>query len=334
MARCLSTSQARAGRPGHSTASTPEHREGKITTRREKRRLRPRGYADWRPQARTKALLLKIEAVIDEYEPYLPLTVRQVFYRLVASHGYEKTEPAYKRLGEHLNRARRAGLIPFETIRDDGVITHRVDFYAGVEDFWDDAVIRARRYRRNRQEGQSVRVELWCEAAGMLGQLSRVTSEYSVPVYSCGGFSSLTANYGVAQRALDRTQPTVLLHVGDHDPSGQAIFEAMAEDAAAFARADRITHNLGIEAQRVALTAEQVSRYELPTAPPKKSDGRSARWRGQTCQLEALAPDQLADIVRHAIEGRLDLERFEDQVAAEEADRRDLLGGLPAGDHA
>ena len=51
----------------------------------------------------------------------LPLTVRQIFYRLVGAHGYDKTEQAYARLGEHLNRARRAGLIEFDAIRDDGI---------------------------------------------------------------------------------------------------------------------------------------------------------------------------------------------------------------------
>lgn len=102
---------------------TAPAQQAKITARRENRRLRPRGYATWRPQAKTEVLLGRVEDVIAEYEDFLPLTVRQIFYRLVASHGYEKTEAAYKRLGEHLNRARRAGRIPFETIRDDGVVT-------------------------------------------------------------------------------------------------------------------------------------------------------------------------------------------------------------------
>ena len=191
--------------------------------------------------------------------------------------------------------------------------------------------MRIHRYRRDRQEGQPLRIELWCEAAGMLGQLSRVASEYSVPVYSCGGFTSLTANYEVAKRALERSQPTVLLHVGDHDPSGQAIFDAMAEDAAAFVAADRIVGNLRIEAKRVALTAEQMDEYGLPTAPAKQTDSRSARWRGETCQLEALAPDLLAEIVRLAIESRLDLDHHRQQVEAEDGDRRHLLLALPDG---
>jgi len=47
-------------------------------------------------------------------------TTRQIFYRLVGSLGYEKTEQANERLGEHLSRARRAGVIAWDAIRDDG----------------------------------------------------------------------------------------------------------------------------------------------------------------------------------------------------------------------
>ena len=83
-------------------------------------KTRPRGFVDWKPQAATLALLDQVRGVLDEYADYLPLTVRQVFYRLVGAHGYDKTERAYERLGEALNRARRAELIDMDAIRDGG----------------------------------------------------------------------------------------------------------------------------------------------------------------------------------------------------------------------
>src|SRR6266487_1486294 len=86
-------------------------------------RTRVRGFAPWSPKADTLALLDQVRGVLDEYEDYLPLTIRQIFYRLVGAHEYEKTERAYQRLIEHLNRARRARMIPMSAIRDDtGVI--------------------------------------------------------------------------------------------------------------------------------------------------------------------------------------------------------------------
>jgi hypothetical protein len=305
--------------------------DGVFTAGREKRHNRPRGYARWRPQAKTRLLLAQVEAVLQEYAQHLPLTVRQIFYRLVAQHGYAKTETAYERLGNHLVRARRAKLIPFDSIRDDGVVTIHTDFYGDVADFHDETARRAQAYRRDRQAGQDQYIELWCEAAGMIQQLARVADRYSVPVYSCGGFASLTANYDIAERALDRNVPTVLLHVGDFDPSGESIFESMAEDAAAFVEADRVIHTLGIEAVRVALTAGQLKHYELPTAPAKATDSRSKRWEGETCQLEALDPSTLASVVDAAITEWLDEDTFDEELDREREDRAELLA-LPRGD--
>ena len=71
-------------------------------------RTRVRGFAPWAPRGTTLELLEQVRGVLDEYEDYLPLTIRQIFYRLVGAHNYEKTEHAYARLCEHLNRARRA----------------------------------------------------------------------------------------------------------------------------------------------------------------------------------------------------------------------------------
>src|SRR4051812_35009559 len=83
-------------------------------------------------------------------------------------------------------------------------------------------------------ETQPVYIELWCEAAGMVPQMERVANRYSIPVYSTGGFSSVTVTSEIADRALARDKPTVFLHVGDFDPSGESIFDAMTRDARAF----------------------------------------------------------------------------------------------------
>jgi hypothetical protein len=301
----------------------------KITAGRENGRQRPKGYAEWRPQAKTRVLLGQVDEVLDEYADYLPLTVRQIFYRLVGQYGYEKSEHAYNRLAEHLVRARRAKLISFDDIRDDGTTLYPVSWYGGVEAFNEATMRRAQNYTRDRQAGQATRIELWSEAAGMGPQLVRVAHPYSIEVRSSGGFSSLTAVREIVDRALDRDRPTVLLHVGDYDPSGVAIFEAIAEDAAAFVETDRQILTQRIIAERVALTADQVEGYELETAPPKPTDSRSRTWRGETCQLEALAPDDLAQVVLDAILRWIDVDVLDAVLHAEASDRAELLG-LPA----
>ena len=90
---------------------------------------RPRGFAPWKPQSDTLALLDTVRAILTDYEDELPLTVRQIFYRMV-SQGYSKTEQAYKSLADKLNRARRAELISWQAIRDDGFAIHQRDSFA------------------------------------------------------------------------------------------------------------------------------------------------------------------------------------------------------------
>jgi hypothetical protein len=303
---------------------------GELTASRENGHRRPKGYAPWRPQRETRTLLEAVGRVLDEYAEQLPLTVRQIFYRLVGVGAIDKTERAYERLGNHLVRARRARLLPFAAIRDDGIVTLRHEYYDGVEDFHDETGRRAKRYRRDRQTGQPVRLELWCEAAGMVHQLDRIASRYSVPVYSTSGFASLTATYDIARRALERNVPTVLLHVGDYDPSGESIFETIAQDAAAFVHADRTLATIRLDAVRVALTAGQVDRHELATTPAKASDSRSHCWNGETCQLEALAPDLLAETIEAALVDHLDRGALDAQRELERRERAELLA-LPRG---
>lgn len=165
----------------------------------------------------------------------------------------------------------------------------------------------------------------------MVPQLGAVAEEYSVPVYSTGGFSSLTAISLISERAIRRETATVLLHVEDFDPSGESVFSAMVEDAAAFVEADRVILPQRIVPKRVALTEDQVNDYDLPTSPPKKSDSRSASWIGETCQLEALAPDDLASIVREEIECVMDADKLAHEIEAERADRLELGRALPRG---
>ena len=93
----------------------------------ERTRTRVRGFAPWTPRASTEQLLAQVDLVLAEYVDHLPLTLRQIFYRLVGAYAYEKTEQAYERLCEHLNRARRARLIPMDIIRDDVLFEARLD---------------------------------------------------------------------------------------------------------------------------------------------------------------------------------------------------------------
>jgi hypothetical protein len=286
-------------------------------------RTRARGFAPWSPQTATLELLDQVRAVLGEYENHLPLTIRQIFYRLVGAHGYSKTELAYGRLCEHLNRARRARIISMDMIRDDGGTIIRPSGWESVAQFWQTVRRTAERFTLDHSSGQKTRLVVICEAAGMAPQLGRVADPFGVTVMSGGGFDSLTDKHKFAAALASHDRPTEVLHIGDHDPSGVSMFLAFLEDVEAFAR------ELGGDAKftRLAVTPEQIERYALPTAPAKDTDKRA--FDGETCQAEALAPDVLANILRTAIEQRINRRVLERVLRQERAARRKLLLQLP-----
>lgn len=101
------------------------------------------------------------------------------------------------------------------------------------------------------------------------------------------------------------------------------MFSALAEDVIAFAAAA----GAEIEFQRVAVTAEQVATYNLPTAPPKATDRRSFSGTATT-QAEALPPDILSAIVREAIEAHHNPVVHQQTLAREAAERRAIRDRL------
>ncbi|MDP2859301.1 MAG: hypothetical protein Q8P50_15195 [Bacillota bacterium] len=284
---------------------------------------RPKGCADWRPHGRTLDVLAQVEEVLEQYAEHWPLTLRQIFYRLVALYGYEKTERAYKRLGEYLTRARRAGRVPWEAMRDDGWVQAESGGWRGPEHFGRAVLEAARGYVRDKQAGQPRHLVLLVEAAGMVPQLRQAANPFSVPVMSSSGFDSLTVKKRLADQVLaELPRPTVFLHVGDLDPSGVCIFDAVRADVEAFVGVAGTVYF-----ERVALTPEQVRRYGLPTAPPKPTDKRGESME-ETCQAEALPPDVLLGIVREAIEANTDSARFEEDLELEKAEREEVLRRL------
>ena len=119
-----------------------------------RRRTRPRGFAPWKPKDDAQRLLAQIGAVLTEYAPYLPLTCRQIFYRLVGAHGFAKTNNAYENLCNVLNRARRARLISMDAIRDDGGVTEGGTGWASTDDFLTS--VRDQHEAMSKSDGSSV----------------------------------------------------------------------------------------------------------------------------------------------------------------------------------
>jgi hypothetical protein len=259
---------------------------------------RDRGYITWRPTRRITAKLEAVQDVLATYHDYLPMTVRQIFYVLVARLVIKKTALEYRNLAYVLRKARRARIIPFEHIHDQG--STLPETLLGFSDASDLAWVihhQVRTFDLDPQAAQLRRLLLWCEAAGMLAQLKRIGAPYGVDAIAGGGFDSVTDKWQIVQLVRRAGVPFEVLHVGDLDQHGESIFEVLAEDVPAF---DEYQGNITFT--RIAVTPEQIKLYDLPEDFEKPG----------VIQAEALPPDILAEIADTAIRGRLDL----DQLAA------------------
>lgn len=323
------------------------------------------GYAPYNPKPETAYWIVKTRNVLDEYKDYWPLSVRQIFYRLVADHGYPKSEGAYNRLTGILSRARRASLIPWQAIRDGGLGRGvNANYYLDQEDFEDTIRKAAQDLKLNRQEGQEQVIELWCEAGGMVPILQGIARPYSARVNTGGGYDSVTAKHNLALRVRDRAKiglRTLILHVGDFDGSGEDMAASLYADVRLMAlnqvfhgvedgpdkntaRDERIDWADGFfSLERVALTAQQVFDRNIETAPPKPSDSRTEgflernQWLVEalgteqiSAQLEALTPPELDELLSGAIEGHLDMDIYQGVLDEEQPIRDNLLEWLDA----
>jgi hypothetical protein len=241
------------------------------------------------------------------------VTLRQLFYRLVAAKLLPNSQVAYKTLSARTAQARREGWFP--RLMDRGRQIHRFTSFAS------DTQARGwlrRIYRRDRTEGQPYAIYLAVEKAGIVEQLTDWFGELGVPVLALGGYSSQSYVQDVNDDVAGQARPAVLLYAGDHDPSGEDIDRDFLARSGCFSRTIR-----------VALTAEQVNVYDLPPQPGKQTDSRAAGFvarHGRLVQVEldALDPTELRRLYQVAID------RYWDPAAhqaalAREAEERDRL---------
>jgi hypothetical protein len=283
---------------------------------------RVRGFAPWTPRPHVVALLDTVQAILREYRAQLPLTNRQIFYRLVGAYGFDKTEQAYARLCEYLNRARRASIIPFTAIRDDGTDSRGGPGWTGPDQFWRGIRSSARHYRHDETDGQPYHCELWVEAGGMLPQAAAVAGVYGITSYTAGGFNGLTDKFETAERIADERKPVVIFHVGDYDPSGCAIIDSLAADVGAFVA--ELAPRKVIDWRRIVVTPDQIDQYALPTAPQKRTDRRGEPMP-DTVQAEALPPDILAAEIDQALLSVIDLGALDDARDRTRVERAQIL---------
>ena len=180
-------------------------------------------------EARTKAL---IEIVAMS----APCTVRQTFYQATVRGILEKSETSYGKVQRQLVDLRREGRIPFTSIADNTRWQRKPITYHSLT----EAVERtAATYRRAVWSDLDLYAEVWLEKDALAGVLMPVTSRYDIPLMVSRGYASLSYLYEAASYMRALAKPVVILHFGDHDPSGRDAAERSSRPCASSLRRSR-----------------------------------------------------------------------------------------------
>jgi hypothetical protein len=73
----------------------------------------------------------------------------------------------------------------------------------------------------------------------------------------------------------------------------------------------------------VALTPEQIEAHNLPTRPTKKSN-HSRGFKGDSCELDALHPRQLVELIRQSITSLIPEHHMQNIAMEEQVNRQTL----------
>lgn len=270
----------------------------------------------------TLILIDKCNTILDQYsEAGYDMTLRQLYYQLVATDEIPNSQKEYDKLGVIVNNARLAGLIDWEAIVDRTRSLKGLSHWDKPSDIMDSV---AYSYRLDKWATQKYRPEVWIEKDALAGVFQRVCNELDVPYFSCRGYTSQSEMYAASKRFLsyeEDDQTAYIFHFGDHDPSGIDMSRDIQDRLNLF--------GTSIEFDRLALNMNQVRKYKPPPNPAKIQDTRAhayiKQFGAQSWELDALPPDTLAALVRNAIMDIIDQDAWDDVEAREDEEKGTLM---------
>lgn len=261
--------------------------------------------------------------IVREYEDQgFSLTLRQLYYQFVARDLLANKQTEYKRLGGIVSAARRAGLLDWSAIED------RTRFVR-ENPSWDDeeALIAAcaEQFNIDMWANQTHRPEVWIEKDALIGVIEEICSELEVPFFSCRGYPSDSEVWRAGQRfrqAYREGQIPLVIHLGDHDPSGIDMTRDIGRRLSLFAETN-------VEVDRIALNMDQVREHNPPPNPAKMSDARAkgyvVNFGHDSWELDALEPKLMADLIRDSIYSIRDIDSWDELFQRREEGRAAIL---------
>lgn len=269
---------------------------------------------------RSQRTIAQAMKIIAKYQDEgMDLTLRQLYYRFVALGWIENKDREYKRLGSIINDARLAGLIDWNAIEDRGRSLLAPSHWENPAEIIEGC---ADAYAIDLWEGQDYYVEVWVEKQALESVVSTACDPLDVACFACKGYVSQSEMWRAAGRfkhhyKISEREP-VIIHMGDHDPSGIDMTRDIRDRMKMF-RID--TH-----VDRIALNMDQVTELNPPPNPAKLSDSRAEKYireyGPESWELDAIEPANLQDLIQEAIGKYLDTEKFEARLDRQGIERK------------
>ncbi len=258
----------------------------------------------------TKKLIAQINGIVEEYiKQGFRLTVRQLYYQLVSRDIIPNTEKSYKKIVGTVTDGRIGGLIDWEAIEDRtrGFITR--SRWNSPQEILQAS---AQGYHEDLWSTQECRLFCIIEKEALVSVFERVCREYDVPLLAARGYPSVSTLREFANSEVASCdQRVILLHLGDHDPSGIDMSRDLRERIALFSR------NTPVEFTRLALNMDQVEELKPPPNPAKQTDARYADYESKfgnsSWELDALSPTYLNNLLRSEFNLYIDFDRWDEK---------------------
>ena len=246
----------------------------------------------------TLTVITQAEAICIDYDRRgFTLTLRQLYYQFVSKGLIPNKDTEYKRLGSIINDARLAGLLDWYHLEDRTRNLRSLSHWDSPADIINSA---AASYRIDKWATQPHRIECWIEKDALLGVIQGVCNRLDIPYFSCRGYTSQSEVWGAAQRLkyyVNQGQIPVILHLGDHDPSGIDMTRDITDRLKLFMG--------GVHVDRLALNFDQVQQYQPPPNPAKLTDSRAIHYiqihGTDSWELDALTPEIINQLIEDAV---------------------------------
>ena len=259
-------------------------------------------------QKESLKLLEQVQEIIKSYD--FALTLRQIYYQLVAKQIIPNQQSYYMKLSRLCVIGRDEGILAEDAFADRLRQIDKPDSYLDLDDFMNTV---RRSYRKDKWQDQAAYVEVWTEKDALRSVLTEITYSYDVNLMVVRGQVSRTAIYESYKRfaeKIDEGKDCFLYYAGDFDPSGLSIYHSLVDRIRRFGDAGEY-----ISFKRIALTSEQIEEYNLPSDPAKQKDPNCKRFIDENgdgvVELDSLPPDVLRTLVKECVEGHLDRGLFE-----------------------